>query len=417
MKNALLLACLFCASAAVAAAQDAAITNVRIVVGNGSVIESGTIVIRGGKIASVSPGQVTTQGLTVINGAGMTAVPGYIDGHKHVNNFNADQMRNLLEAGTTTVLAAGGPAEQNLALAEHINKGEWVGPRVIPSGSVNLRQTPNEARAAVQQLAKLGVKYTGEIGLTPEPAPSQAEMEVLKAIVDEAKKVGVQVNVHAVSSPAMVAAIDAGVNRLVHLPNKDFTTYEQAEKVAQAGGIVAGLIAFGAPNIDRLSTAPAAVQWPKDNQVRFRDGKPWPEAIAGANRDAKGRALGTEAGYTIVNARRIWDADPMHTSISYSTDQNADDVVVLEHELKSFSIVFSAADIFRIIGSNSARFVGMPDQIGTLETGKLADILLLDGNPMERDGIYTMLKARVVMKEGKVLVDKRAPAAPTRAAR
>ena len=75
------------------------------------------------------------------------------------------------------------------------------------------------------------------------------------------------------------------------------------------------------------------MQWPKDNQVRFRDGKPWPEAIAGANRDAKGRATGTEAGYTIVNARRIWDADPMHTTISYSTDQNADDVVVLEHEL------------------------------------------------------------------------------------
>jgi len=252
--------------------------------------------------------------------------------------------------------------------------------------------------------------------LTPEPAPPQAEIETLKAIVDEAKKAGVQVNVHAVSSPAMVAAVDAGVTRLVHLPNKDFTSYEQAEKVAQAGGIVAGLIAFGAPNIDRLSTAPAGVQWPKDNQVRFRDGKPWPEAIAGANRDAKGRATGTEAGYTIVNARRIWDADPMHNTMSYSTDQNADDVVVLEHELKSFSIVFSAADLFKIIGPNSARFVGMADQIGTLETGKLADILLLDGNPMERDGIYTMLKAKVVMKEGKILVDKRTPP-PSRAAR
>jgi len=413
MRKALALACLFCAPA-LAAAQDLAITNVRIVVGTGPVIDSGTIVVRGGKITSVGPGTVTTpQGVTVINGAGMTAVPGYIDGHKHVNNFNAEQMRSLLEAGTTTVLSGGGMAEQNLALAEHVNKGEWIGPRVIPSGQIQLRQTPNEARAAVQALAKLGVKHTGEIALTPEPAPPQAEIETLKAIVDEAKKLGIQVNVHAVSSPAMVAAVDAGVTRLVHLPNKDFTTYEQAEKVAQNGAIVAGLIAFGAPNIDRLSTAPATVQWPKDNTVRFRDGKPWPEAIAGANRDAKGRATGTEAGYTIVNARRIWDADPMHNTMSYSTDQNADDVVVLEHELKSFSIVFSAADLFKLMGPNSARYVGMADQIGTLETGKLADILLLDGNPMERDGIYTMLKAKVVVKEGKVLVDKRAPAAPS----
>src|SRR4051812_7774562 len=259
MRKALALACLFLAPA-LAAAPDVAITNVRIVVGNGPVIENGTIVVRGGKITSVGPGAVSPanpQGVTVVNGAGMTAVPGYIDGHKHVNTFNADQMRSLLEAGTTTVLAAGGPAEQNLALADHVNKGEWIGPRVIPSGTINLRQTPAEARAAVQALAKLGVKHTGEIGLTPEPAPPQAEIETLRAIVDEAKKVGIQVNVHAVSSPAMTAAVDAGVTRVVHLPNKDFTTYEQAEKVAQSGAIVAGLIAFGAPNIDRLSAPPA----------------------------------------------------------------------------------------------------------------------------------------------------------------
>jgi imidazolonepropionase-like amidohydrolase len=255
-------------------------------------------------------------------------------------------------------------------------------------------------------MAAKGIKNTAEIGLTPEPAPPQAEIEVLKAIVDEAKKVGVQVNVHAVSSPAMDAAIDAGVTRLVHLPNKDWTTYEQADKVTKTGSIVAGLIAFGAPNIDRLSPPPALVQWPKDNTARFRDGKPWPEAIAGANRDAKGRATGTEGGYTIVNARRIWDADPMHQTISYSTDQSAEDLVVLEHELKSFSIVFSMADIHKIIGPNAARFVGMENQIGTLEAGKLADIVLLDGNPTLN--IYEMLKAKVVLKEGKIVVDKRA---------
>jgi len=391
----------------VAAAQDVAVTNARVIVGSGQVIESGTIIVRGGKIVSVTAGAAPTQGLRTIDAKGMSAMPGFIDGHKHVNNGEnaAAQMRSLLEAGYTTVLAGGGQADANIALRDRIDKGEFVGPRIIASGQVNLRQTPAEARAAVQALAAKGVKHTGEIGLTPEPAPPQSEIEVLKAIVDEAKKVGVQVNVHAVSSPAMAAAIDAGVTRLVHLPNKDFTSYEQAEKVAQAGAIVAGLIAFGAPNIDSLSPAPAQVQWPKDNTARFRDGKPWPEAIAGANRDPKGRATGTEGGYTIINARRIWDADPNHQTISYSTDQNAADIVVLEHELKSFSIVFSMADIHKIIGPNAARYVGMADQIGTLEAGKLADIILIDGNPTLN--IYEMLKTKVVLKEGKVVVDKR----------
>jgi imidazolonepropionase-like amidohydrolase len=258
----------------------------------------------------------------------------------------------------------------------------------------------------MQAMAKAGIKHTGEIGLTPEPAPPQAEIETLGAIVDEAKKVGVQVNVHAVSSPAMTAAMDVGVTRLVHLPNKDFTTYEQAEEVAKTGSIVAGLIAFGAPNIDRLSAGPAPVLWPKDNTPRFRDGKAWPEAIAGANRDAKGRATGTEGGFTIINARRIWDADPEHGTISYSTDQNADDLVVLEHELKSFSIVFSMADIHRILTQNAARFVGLEKEIGTLETGKRADILLINGDV--RDNIYQLIgTVRVVLKDGKVVVDKR----------
>jgi len=67
--------------------------------------------------------------------------------------------------------------------------------------------------------------------------------------------------------------------------------------------------------------------------------------------------------------------------------------------------MFSMADIHRIIGPNAARYVGMADQIGTLEPGKLADIILLDGNPTLN--VYEMLKTKVVLKEGKVVIDKR----------
>src|SRR5438046_8834333 len=108
MNKSFALTCLTAASLSLpvlTAAQDVAITNVRIVVGTGSVIENGTIVVRGGKIASVGPGAVSSsnpQGVPVINGAGLTAVPGYVDGHQHGNTFTADQTHSLLDPGPHT---------------------------------------------------------------------------------------------------------------------------------------------------------------------------------------------------------------------------------------------------------------------------------------------------------------------------
>lgn len=399
-------------------AQDVAITNVRIITVTGPVIESGTIIVRGGKIASAAAGSANTAGLKVIDGKGMTAMPGYIDAHKHVDKFNKDQVESVLEAGYTTILSAGGTAEDNLKLAQNIDSGVFNGPHIIPSASLPVVArdfttrlekgalvglTPDAARAAVREMAAKGIHHTGEIGMAPGGL-SPEDTEVLKASVDEGQKVGVQINVHAVSTPAMMGAVNAAVTRLVHMPNKDFTSREEAKKVADTGSIVLGLLAFGAPIIDRYSGPPAQVQFPKDDSPRFRDGKPWPEAIAGANRDAAGKATGTEAGFTIVNARTIWDASNGQ-ALGWCTDQNYDDKVVLEHELKSYSVMFSMADIFRIITINTARYLHMENQIGSIEPGKAADIILLQGNPLEN--IYPMLNTKVVLRSGKIVVDKR----------
>src|SRR5688572_440770 len=385
-----LLACLLLAGLTPLSAQDVTITNARIIVANGTVIERGSIVVRGGKIAAVAAGAPAATAGQTIDAKGMTAMPGFIDAHRHINtNANEQaQMQAQLEAGYTTVLSGGGPAEGNITLRDRIEQGVVNGPRIIPSGSLRLaNHTPDSAREEIRKMAALGVKYTGEIALTPVPGPSAKELETLRAVIDEGKKAGVKIQVHAVSSPAMMAAVDAGITLLVHIPNKDWVSKADAEKLAAAGAKPLMTIGFGAPVFGVFAN---------DNKPRFRDGKDWPENIV------DGVGIGEEAGYMIVNARTLFDAGAV---LGYCTDTVYDAVAGLEHELKSMNVVFSMQDMVKIMGPNTASYLGMEDELGTLEPGKLADIILLDGDPLE--GYWNWLKTKVTIKDGKIVVDKR----------
>ncbi len=371
-------------------AQDLTITNARIIVANGTVIERGSIVVRGGKIASVAAGTPTTTSGQVIDAKGMSAMPGFIDAHRHINTSANEkaEMQAFLEAGYTTILSGGGPAEGNITLRDHIDKGQINGPRIIPSGSIRLaNNTPDMARAEVRRIAGLGIKFTGEIALTPVPGPSDRELEILRAVVDEAKKAGVMVQVHAVSTKAMVAAVDAGVPLLVHLPNKDFMSKDDAKKLAASGTKILGTVGFGTPVFGVFAD---------DNLARFRDGRPWPDSIV------DGVRLGEEAGYMPVNARTAWDAGAI---LGYCTDTTYAPLAGLEHELKTLNPMFSTKDLIKMMGPNTASYIQMGDQLGTLEPGKLADLILLDGNPLE--GYWNFLKTKLVVKGGVIVVDKR----------
>jgi imidazolonepropionase-like amidohydrolase len=373
------------------AAQDLVITNVRIIVGNGNVINQGSIVIRGGRLASVSAVAANVPGVQTIDARGMTAMPGFIDGHRHVNTGPNEkvQMQQLLDAGYTTVLSGGGPAEGNLTLKDHIDKGVIKGPRIIPSGRVDLggNQTPEKARAEVQRLAALGVKFIGEQNLTPKPGPTAKELENLRAIVDESKKVGVWIQIHAVSPQAMMAAVDAGVPKLVHTPHFGWLSFEDAKRVAAAGVKQLSTIGFGVPVFGVFAD---------DNVPRFRDGGAWPDKIL----DGDGR--GQEAGYKAVNARTSWDGGVIY---GYGTDTGYLAKAGLEHELKSLNLMFSMTDVVKLMGPNSASYIEMSDQLGTLEAGKLADIVILNGNPL--DGYWNMLNTKLTIAGGKIVSDQR----------
>jgi imidazolonepropionase-like amidohydrolase len=380
--------CMLCCSR-VLDAQDLVITNARVIVGNGTVINQGSIVVRGGRIASVASGAAAAPGVQVVDARGMTAMPGFIDGHRHVNTGPNEklQMQQLLDAGYTTVLSGGGPAEGNLTLRDHIEKGVIKGPRIIPSGAVRLTGTPEQARADVRKLAELGIKFSGEIALTPKPGPTPQQLENLRAAIDESKKAGVWIQVHAVSPQAMMAAVDAGVTKLVHTPHFGWLGFEDAKKVAAAGVKQLSTIGFGVPVFGVFAD---------DNVPRFRDGNAWPDKIL----DGDGR--GQEAGYKAVNARTSWDAGVVY---GYGTDTNYLAKAGLEHELKSLNLMFSMQDIIKLMGPNSASYIEMTDQLGTLEAGKLADIVIVNGNPLE--GYWNMLNTKLTIVGGKIVSDQR----------
>lgn len=375
-------------------AQDLTITNARIISANGEVIESGSIVVRDGRITYAAAGAPRNPTAMIIDAAGMTAMPGFIDAHRHINTGpnEAEDMQALLEAGYTTVLSGGGPAEGNLILRQHIEEGLINGPRIIPSGRVSLNQSPEDARARIRELAEMGIKFTGEMALTSFPRPYVRELETLAAIVDEAAKVGMIVQVHSVSAQATMAATRAGVKHLVHTTNKNFLTRDQAREIAESDVMVLSLAGFGAPVFNVFNN---------DNVPTFRNGDVYPDSIPQTTRVPE-LTLGQEAGHVQVNLRTMWDTGVV---VGYCTDTSFDPLAGLAHELKVLNVMFSPTDLVKLMGPNTAAYINMSDDLGELVPGKLADIVLLEGNPLE--GYWNLLTTKVVIKSGQVVVDKR----------
>ena len=384
-------------AAADLAAQNLVITNTRVIVGNGEVIEQGSIVVRDGRIASVGAGAPTgaAQGATTIDGRGMTAMPGFIDGHRHIMGGNAEQylkerapahMREFLEAGYTTLMEGGGRPPGIVQLKQQVESGQLKGPRIITSGRADpdLFKTEAEARAGVQRLAKAGVEI---VKARIDPAAEDAQVAMLGVVVDEAKKHNLLTMVHAVSPKAMLAAVKVGAQKLVHTPHFGWLTDADAQVVRDAGVEVLSCAGFGVPVFGVFN---------KENKPTFRDGKPWPEAIL------EGEGRGREAGYKTVNARTLWDNGVVY---GYGTDTGYAVKEGLAHELRTLSLMFSPQDLVKLLGPNTAAFIEKSGELGTLERGKLADIVVLGGNPLE--GYWHLLDARVVIKGGEVMVDKR----------
>jgi imidazolonepropionase-like amidohydrolase len=429
-----------------AAAQNLVITNARILDGKGGVIERGTIVVQNGTIAAVSAAAAQAPaGARVVDATGMTVMPGFIDAHRHIIRGNAAQwlkeeaaprMREFLEAGFTTVLSAGDAQEQILELRRRTESGDLTGPRIIALGRVGLvapagrgagaagpppaaagrgaapaappaaargggpaggrggfndgarrdrfrtppaggeqAPTAEQTKAAVAAVSKAG--YDG-IKAMIQVWPGGVQTDTLRQVVIEARQYKLPVMTHATSVDDTLGAVEARTDVLVHTPHIGRLEENPAaiERIAKSGIPMMSTLGVFIPHFDA------------EGKPLFRDNGEfeWPMLASG--------------GQGPVNARLLVNAG---TTYAYGTDTSWLPRDSLATELRALGGMFSPKEIVSILTRNAAIAVMKSDR-GTLEAGKLADIVLLRQNPLTR--IDHLLDVAMVIKGGRVVVEK-----------
>ena len=382
-----------------------------------------TIVIDGDRIVEVAAGfQTAGAGDTVIDLKASTVMPGFMDMHTHLSGefspqsyserffMNAPEAtlraamfaRRTLMAGFTTVRDLGDANGITVGLREAIKKGWAVGPRIYTAGKSiattgghadptnglvpkfqgdpgpleGVINGPDEARKAVRQRYKDGsdlIKITatgGVLSLATSAENPQFTDAELKAIVETAKDYGFKVAVHAHGAEGMKRAIRAGVNSIEH---GTFMDDEAMELMIKNGTwyvptIIAGKWVTEKAKIDGFF--PAVVR-PKAAAV----GPKIQGTFAKAYKTGVKIAFGTDTG------------------VSAHGDNAKEFAYMVEAGMPPMAAI-QAATI------SAATLLGVEKDFGTVEKGKFADLVAVNGDPLK--DITVLQKVAFVMKGGAV---------------
>jgi imidazolonepropionase-like amidohydrolase len=396
----------------------------RVVVRAGKVLDVKTgkflsdqaIVIEGDKIVSVSPASAQTSGATVINLPNATVLPGLIDAHTHLTmnpNFGyqtlgistprqaligAHNANATLQAGFTTVRNVGAADFTDVALRDAINDGDVPGPRMLVSGPPlsitgghcdnNLlpfeyhatREGVADGIAAVQHKVRENIKYGadlikicatgGVLSKGDDPQASQYTLEEMKAIVADAHRLGRKVAAHAHGAQGILWASQAGVDSVEHGSYIDDAGIAEIKKNGTYLVPTLYLTDWFDQNPDKIRL-PDFLQV-KANAVRSLARKNVAHAFASGVKVA----FGTDAGV-------------------YPHGLNAHQfAVMVKLGLTPLQSIQSAT-------INAADLLGWSDKVGTLDVGKWADIIAVDGDPLQ--DVTTLERVKFVMKGGDVV--------------
>ena len=389
----------------------------QVFIGDGRVLEHATVLVEEDRIISI---RETDSGLDKdtrkIPIKDAVLFPGFIDCHVHlVMDASPDPMGTVanesfalttiktvrhaektLAAGVTTVRDLGGKEGIDLVLKQAIASGLIKGPRVLASGRPicmtgghgwpmgREADGPDDVRRAAREQIKAGadiVKFMATGGvLTPsvEPGCAQLTYEEMRAGIEVAHKAGKKTATHAMGSQGIMDALRAGIDSIEHgiYLTDEIISFMIENKVFYIPTIAAMY------HIGKMGIAGGIPEWAvQKNAVVAPYHK---ESVKKAHQAGVAIAMGTDAG----------------TPFNYHGKNLMEIPLLVRHGLSPMEALMAATRI-------ASRVLGMENQIGTIEQGKIADLVLVKQNPLDDIDILNESDAIVrVMKSGKFMEDE-----------
>jgi imidazolonepropionase-like amidohydrolase len=428
-------------SASAQSEQEIALVGGTLIDGNGGVpIKDSVVVIKGKRIDSAGPKSTTrySKAAKVIDTTGKYLLPGLIDIHVHYNDWMGEL---FLAHGVTTVKDVGNYVEWISIVSAEVEEGKVRGPRIFYAG--NGLDTPPPKRdhfigLESPQMARRVVQLLHQRGAVAVKVREKMTAEILKAITEEAHSLNMRVTGHVRRISAYEAA-QAGIDGLEHASGIVQATADPSVKI-DLDAISDDYQRYVAERKSYASINPAKalelVKFLASKNVAliptmagwWRMATTRRDTFAGEDSEyAKNPSL----AYVPEEARKIWatsalyelkrDEDLAQVRVGYKHVQD-----LLKQHYDAKGKVLAGSDTFisipgislqrelvflvdagftpmqaiSISTRDNAEFLGRSSELGTVARGKLADILVVDANPLE--DIRNTQRVAMVFKDGKI---------------